>query len=161
MRTPLKMTFALVAASTLLSACAIADPPVRATPTSSGPTTSAAAPSYPAPSTTPDVSLTITLLEGNASEQSTRHLVCVGPSAVEGSDFGAADESCRLLEKSPDLLEREAAKADEKCEGTGNQNIADVFGEAYGKPIRNSFLRDNLCNVETWDALAPLLEPVD
>lgn len=158
MRTSLSVTFALVAASTLLSACSIADPPVRTTPTPSQ-TKTTAPPSYPAASQEPTVRLTITSLAGNASEQSTRHLVCAGPSPVEGTDFSGANESCQLLAESPELLERETAKTDEQCEGTGSQIIADVLGEANGKPVRNSFRRDNTCNVETWDALEALLAP--
>ncbi len=160
MRTSLSVTFALVAASTLLSACSIADPPVRTTPTPSGQSSTTAPPTYPSPSQEPTVRLTITSLAGNAAEQSTRHLVCAGASAVDGTDFSGGNESCRLLADSPDLLEREAAKTDEKCEGTGSQTVADVFGEADGKPVRNSFRRDNSCNVKTWDELEALLAPV-
>ena len=159
MRTTSSVVLALVAASVLLSSCSITDPPPSKTTTSIGPSATATIPTYPAAPEVPDVRLTVTLLRGNALEQSTRHLVCVGSSAVDGTDFSGADESCELLKKSPDLLERKSAKTDERCEGTGNQNIADVFGEVNGKLVRNSFRRDNVCNVEVWDALASILGP--
>lgn len=159
MRTSLSVTWALVAATTLVSACSIADPPVRTNTTPGVTSTTTAPPSYPAPSQEPSVRLTVTSLAGNAADQVTHHLVCTGPIAVAGTDFGRANESCRLLLDSPELLERESAKTDVKCVGTGSQVIADVFGEANGKLVRNSFRRDNSCNVETWDALKALLEP--
>jgi hypothetical protein len=117
--------------------------------------------SYPSPTGDPDVRLTVTLLPENAGVASTHHLVCVGSSAVAGTDLPNGDQACRLVLASPDLLVRELAKSDEECRGTGNQDIADVFGQVKDKSVRTSFRADNSCNTETWESLEPLLGPTD
>ncbi|WP_163162343.1 hypothetical protein [Arthrobacter sp. Alg241-R88] len=102
----------------------------------------------------------MTTLSGNAGQQSTHRLVCVGTSAVEGTDLPDADDACRVLDRQPNLLEYEPAETSEDCEGVGQPNIADVFGEINGTSVRTSFRRDNECNVKTWKKLEPLLGTV-
>ena len=161
MRPVLSATIALVATTALLTACSIEEPKDRPTMTPSAtPTTTVSTP-YPAPTGDPDVRLTVTLLPENAGLASTHHLVCVGSSAVAGTDLPNADDACRLVKDSPDLLVRELAKSDEECLGTGKQDIADVFGQVKDKSVRNSFRADNSCNTETWESLEPLLGPTD
>jgi hypothetical protein len=76
---------------------------------------------------------------------------------VQGTDLPDADDACRVLERQPSLLEYESAETSEDCEAVGQPHIADVFGEIDGKSVRNSFRRDNECNVRTWDKLETLL----
>lgn len=149
----------VVAAATLVSGCTIAD---KSSPT---PTTATDSPSAQAPATYPsatsavDTSLTVTLLSGNAMKVSTRHLYCSGTTAVANTDFPDADTACAVVASAGELLNSRPAPNDDKCAGTASQNIADVFGESRGKLIRVSFMRNNLCNVETWDRLTALIGP--
>jgi hypothetical protein len=161
MRPVLPAAIALVATTALLTACSIDDPKSRPTTTPKATPSSTVSTSYPAPTGSPDVRLTVTLLPENAGTASTHHLVCVGSSAVDGTDLPGGDDACRLVLRSPDLLERELAKSDEECLGTGKQKVADVFGAVKDKSVRNSYRADNSCNSETWDLLEPLLGPAD
>ena len=161
MRPVLSVTIALVATTALLTACSIDDSKNRPTMTPKATPTATVSTPYPAPTGDPDVRLTVTLLPENAGLASTHHLVCVGSSAVDGTDLPNGDEACQLVKESPDLLERELAKSDEECRGTGHQDIADVFGQIKDKSVRNSFRADNSCNTETWDSLEALLGPTD
>lgn len=158
MRPVFPAAIALVATA-LLTACSLGEPEARPSESPSATATPTESESYPARAGVPDVRLTVTVLESNAAPASTRHLVCVGSSAVAGTDFPGGNEACRLVVMSPDLLERKPVKADEECLGNGNQNVADVFGEVLDKPVRNSFRRDNSCNSKTWDSLEPLFGP--
>lgn len=161
MRPVLPAAISLVAISALLTACSFSEPQDRPTKSPSASPTPTVSKSYPALTGDPDVRLTVTLLPSNAAPATTRHLVCVGSAAVAGTDFPTGDEACRLVVRSPDVLERDLAKSDEECLGTGNQNIADVFGEVNDRSVRNSFRKDNSCNSDTWDLLEPLLGPGD
>lgn len=161
MRPVLSATIALVATTALLTACSFEEPKDRPTKTPSATPTATVSTPYPVPTGDPDVRLTVTLLPENAGVASTHHLVCVGSSAVAGTDLPNGDEACRLVNDSPDLLVRELAKSDEECLGTGKQDIADVFGQVKDKSVRNSFRADNSCNTETWESLEPLLGPTD
>lgn len=161
MRPVLSATIALVATTALLTACSIEDPKDRPTTTRTATPTATVSTPYPAPVGDPDVRLTVTLLPENAGVASTHHLVCVGSSAVAGTDLPQGDKACQLVLKSPDLLVRELAKSDEECRGTGSQDIADVFGKVREKSVRNSYRADNSCNTETWESLEPLLGPSD
>ena len=161
MRPVLSATIAVVATSALLTACSIDDSKNRPTTTPKVTQTMTVSTPYPTPTGDPDVRLTVTRLPENAGPASTHHLVCTGSSAVEGTDFPNGDEACQLLKTSPELLERELAKSDDECRGTGKQDIADVFGQVDEKPVRKSFRADNSCNTETWEALEPLLGPAD
>ncbi|MDQ0117588.1 hypothetical protein J2T22_000758 [Pseudarthrobacter defluvii] len=102
----------------------------------------------------------MTTLSGNAGLESTHHLVCVDSLAVEGTDLADGDKACNLLSQRPNLLEYSPATTDEECEDVGQPNIADVFGEAHGNPVRASYRRDNSCNVDAWDELAAVLGKV-
>ncbi|WP_427018622.1 hypothetical protein ACQCSX_08860 [Pseudarthrobacter sp. P1] len=148
----------VVAAATLVSGCTIVD---KSTPTSTEAATSASTPAldaYPSAISAIDTSLTVTRLTGNSMEVGTRHLFCAGSTAVAGTDFPGANAACAVVQASGKLLDSEPVpNDDDKCTGTGNQNIADVFGESHGKHIRVSFMRNNLCNVQTWDKLTPLI----
>jgi hypothetical protein len=161
MRPVLPATIVLVAMTALLTACSFDNPQERPTVTPKATATSTAPPTYPAATATPDVRLTVSLLPSNAAPAATRHLVCVGSSAVAGTDFPGGDEACEVVATSPEVLVRDLAKADDKCLGTGNQDIADVFGAVNDRSVRNSFRQDNSCNTETWNLLEPLLGPVD
>ncbi|WP_374152953.1 hypothetical protein [Pseudarthrobacter sp. WHRI 8279] len=160
MRTPIKVILSIVAAGAALSSCSIADAPPRNSPTPTLQPTKTASTTYPPSDREPDVRLTVTTLSGNAGLQSTHHLVCVGTSAVEGTDLPGAGDACRVLERQPSLLEYESAETSEDCEAVGQPHIADVFGEIDGKAVRTSFRRDNECNVKTWDKLETLLGSV-
>jgi hypothetical protein len=162
MRTQLKVILAVVVACTALSSCSIADAPPKNSP-SPTPTlqpTPTRSPTYPPSAGEANVRLTVTALSGNAGQQSTHHLVCVGASAVEGTTLPDADDACSVLDRQPNLLEYESAEVSEECEAVGQPNIADVFGEINGKSVRTSFRRDNSCNVKTWDKLETLLGKV-
>lgn len=160
MRTPLKVILSIVAAGTALSSCSIADAPPKSSPTPTLQPTQTTSPTYPPSAGEPNVRLTVTTLSGNAGQQSTHRLVCVGTSAVKGTDLPDGDEACKVLNRQPKLLEYEPAEISEDCEGVGQPNIADVFGEINGTSVRTSFRRDNTCNVETWDELEALLGKV-
>lgn len=157
MRTPLKVFLTIVAAGTALSSCSIADAPPKSSPAPTQQPTQTVSPTYPPSDGEPNVRLTVTTLTGNAGHQSTHHLVCVGTSAVEGTDLPDAGDACRVLDRQPSLLEYESAETSETCEAVGQPHIADVFGEIDGKSVRTSFRRDNECNVKTWDKLEALL----
>jgi hypothetical protein len=157
MRTPLKVILSVVAASTALSSCSITDAPPKESPTPTAQPTQTTIPTYPLPVEEPNVRLTVTTLMGNAGQQLTHHLVCVGASAVDGTDLPDADKACDVLDRQPDLLEYDSAETSEECEAVDQPNIADVFGEINGKQVRTSFRRDNSCNVKTWDKLKALL----
>lgn len=157
MRIPLKVMLSIAAAATALSACSIADSSSRDSPTPTLQPAQTSSPTYPALAKEPNVRLTVTTLKGNAAAESTHHLVCVGVSAVDGTDFHDADEACSVLARKPSLLEHKSAETSAECQSVGQPNIADVFGEINGQVVRASFRRDNSCNVETWDELRSLL----
>lgn len=160
MRPPLKVIVSIVAAGTALSSCSIADAPASSSPTPTAQPAQTTNRAYPPSTGEPNVRLTVTTLEGNAGQQSTHHLVCLGTSAVEGTDFPNANDACRVLDGQPNLLDYEPAKTSEECEAVNQSNIADVFGEINDKLVRTSFRRDNSCNVKTWDKLEVLLGTV-
>lgn len=157
MRTPVRVIVSIVAAGMTVSSCSIAGAPPKSSPTPTLQPTQTTSPTYPPSDGEPNLRLTVTTLSGNAGHQSTHHLVCVGTSAVQGTDLPDADDACRVLERQPSLLEYESAETSEDCEAVGQPHIADVFGEIDGKSVRNSFRRDNECNVRTWDKLETLL----
>ncbi|WP_285313364.1 hypothetical protein [Pseudarthrobacter sp. fls2-241-R2A-168] len=157
MRTRLKVTLSVVVASMALSSCSIVDAPPKESPTPSTQPTQTINPTYSPPVEEPNVRLTVTTLKGNAGQQSTHHLVCVGSSAVEGTDLPDGHKACETLDRQPSLLEYDSAETSEECAAVDQPNIADVFGEINSKQVRTSFRRDNTCNVETWDKLKTLL----
>lgn len=157
MRTPLKVMLSIATAAIALSACSIADSSPRDSPTPTLQPTQTSSPTYPASAKEPNVRLTVTTLKGNAAAQATRHLVCVGASAVDGTDFPDADQACSVLARKPSLLDYKSAETSEECHAVDQQNIADVFGEINGEAVRTNFRRDNSCNVGTWDELKSLL----
>ena len=160
MRTPLQVILSVVVAGMALSSCSITDAPPKESATPTAQPTQTARPTYSPPAEEPNVRLTVTTLNGNAGQQLTHHLVCVGASAVDGSDFPDADKACSVLDRQPSLMEYDSAETSEECEAVGQPNIADVYGEINGKPVRTSFRRDNSCNVTTWDKLETLLGTV-
>lgn len=152
-------SIALAAAvATSVSGCTIVDEPDPA-PTAGAEVTSAApVPSYPEATADVDTRLVITVLNGNGLEVYTHHLFCSGVAAVSPTDFADADAACAVAEQSAELLASVAKPTDDKkCTNTGNQVIADVFGESMGDRIRVSFMRNNLCNAKVWDSLTPLI----
>ena len=157
MRTPFKVVLSVVVTTMALSSCSITDEPPKESPTPTAESTQTAAPTYPAPTEEPTVRLTVTTLSGNAADQSTHHLVCVGASAVKGTDLPDAGKACSLLDGQPDLLDYEPAETSDECEAVNQPNIADVFGEIKGQQVRTSFRRNNECNVKNWDKLETLL----
>jgi hypothetical protein len=58
-------------------------------------------------------------------------------------------------------LRYEPSDTSEDCEGVGQPQIADVFGEINDDPVRTSFRRDNECNVQAWDKVKALLGTVE
>lgn len=160
MRTPLKVILSIVTAGAALSSCSIADAHPQSSPPPRNQPTQTTSPTYPPSTGEPNIRLTVTTLTGNAGLQSTHHLVCLGTSAVEGTDLPDADDACSVLDRQPNLLEYDSAETSEECEAVGQPNIADVFGEINDKSVRTSFRRDNSCNVKTWDRLETLLGPV-
>lgn len=160
MRTPLKVVLSIVAVGSALSACSIADAPPKTSPTPTFQPTQASSAAYPSSAGEPNIRLTVTTLSGNAGQEHTRHLVCVGNLAVAGTDVPKGDDACTVVSRQPDLLEYQLAETSEECEGVGQPNVADVFGEINGKLVRTSFRRDNSCNVEAWDKLEELLGTV-
>jgi hypothetical protein len=157
MQTPPKVILSVVVASMALSSCSITDAPPKQPATPTTQPTQTTSPTYSPPAEEPNVRLTVTTLKGNAGQQSTHHLVCVGASAVEGTDLPDADKACSVLDRQPSLLNYDSAKTGDECEGVDQPAIADVFGEINGKQVRTSFRRDNSCNVRTWDKLKTLL----
>jgi hypothetical protein len=158
MRTPLKVILSVILAGTILSSCSIADAPPKESATPTVQPTQTSIPTYPTSAEEPSARLTVTALTANAGQQSTHHLVCVGASAISGTDLPDADKACRVLNRQPSLLDhQDSAETSEECEHVGQPNIADVYGEINGKTVRTSFRRDNSCNVKTWDKLKTLL----
>ncbi|MDO5751459.1 hypothetical protein [Arthrobacter sp.] len=94
---------------------------------------------------------------GNALDVRTLHLFCVGSKAVSPTDLPDADDACAVVQKSAGLFKTELKPTDDKkCKDTGNQVVADVFGESKGKHIRVSFQQNNQCNAKVWESLTPL-----
>lgn len=113
---------------------------------------------YPAAAGALSTNLVITLLEGNGLAASTRNLACEGGKAVAPTSIPDGDAACTLAEKSAAVFNTELQPTDDKlCRDTGNQVIADVFGESKGQHIRASFQRNNLCNAKVWDSLTPVI----
>lgn len=158
----MKKLWATIALATALvtafSGCTIVDetsPAPIAPPESSGPPLVS---HYPSPEGIVDTRLVITLLQGNNMGVSTRQLNCVGASAVAPTEMANANAACALIAGSNELFTQEPQPTDnKKCTDTGNQSIADVFGESKGKDVRVSFQRNNLCNVKLWDSVAPII----
>ncbi|MFQ4147203.1 hypothetical protein AAGW05_00660 [Arthrobacter sp. LAPM80] len=146
-----------IAGAFLVSGCTIADTSSQASVDASPPASPVDV-SYPKPAAAVDTELTITILDGNAMEVSTRELYCTGVTAVAGTNFVGGDAACAVVQDSQSILHSEPKPEDSKvCTGTGNQNIADVFGISNGKHVRVSFMRNNVCNVKTWDKVTPLI----
>lgn len=160
MRPSYKSVFALVVAAMALTSCSIDDslPRVSATPTTTP--TATETPTYQSSDQQPTIRLTVTTLSRNAADESTHHLVCVRTTAVNGTDLPDADKACSLLDGDPALLQNQPSKNSNECTGMDQPNIADVFGEIDGQQVRTSFLRNNTCNIATWDNLKPLLGTV-
>lgn len=158
----MKKLWATIALATALvtavSGCTIVDetsPASIAPPESFGPPLTS---DYPTPGGPVDTRLVITLLQGNNMGVSTRELNCVGASAVAPTDMANANAACALIAGSNELFTQELVPTDsKKCTDTGNQIIADVFGESKGKEVRVSFQRNNLCNAKVWDSVAPII----
>lgn len=151
--------FALAAALvTTVSGCTIVDEPP---PTPMSPPEATAPPlvtDYPTATGTVDTKLVITVLQGNSLGVSTRVLNCVGPQAVVPTNIADADTACALIAGSENLFSKEPVPSDnKKCTDTGDQVVADVFGESKGKHVRVSFQRNNLCNAKVWDTVSPLI----
>ncbi len=143
---------------TTVSGCAIVDetpPTPAATPVASQAPLDT---DYPAATGEATTKLVITMLEGNGLAVSTRNLVCEERKAVSPTSIPDGDGACALVEKSTAAFDTKLVPTDdEKCTGTGNQVLADVFGESNGKHIRVSFQRDNLCNAKAWDSVSPVI----
>lgn len=147
-----------IAGATLISGCTITDEtsssPI-APPESSGAPIVA---DYPSPTGAVDTKLVITLLRGNNLGVSTHQLDCVGSNAVAPTSLAHGDAACAFIADSSNLFTTELVPTDnKKCTDTGNQIIADVFGESDGKHVRVSFQRNNLCNAKVWDSVAPVI----
>lgn len=143
---------------TTVSGCAIVDE-TPATPPAA-PVTSEAPldTNYPAATGDATTRLVITVLEGNSLSVSTRDLACEERKAVAPTSIPDGDAACALVEKSTALFDSKLVPSDDKkCTGTGNQVVADVFGESNGKHVRVSFQRDNLCNAKVWDSVSPVI----
>lgn len=152
-------TLALATATaTLVSGCAIVDDNAVTESASAAETSLRTPQSYPSPSLPVDTELIITVLGGNGMEASTWHLSCSGKQAVFPSNLESANAACAVVLSSASLFDDKPHKTDDKaCTGTGNQTVADVYGESQGTHIRASFTRDNLCNAKVWDSLTPLI----
>lgn len=142
---------------TAVSGCTIVDKAAPA-PLAVDSTTAPAATDYPEATADVDTRLVMTVLDGNGLGISTHQLFCAGSTAVSPTNLPDADAACEVVETSADLFDVEPKPTDDKkCTGTGNQVVADVFGESHGNHIRVSYLRDNLCNANVWDSLTPLI----
>lgn len=147
-----------VALVTAVSGCTIVDDPPPAPEASKDAIIELPIPDYPASTDKVDTRLVITLLAGNGLEISTRNLACAGAVAVSPTDLADGDAACEIIQSAPRLLNAKLMPTDDKkCKNTGNQILADVFGESNGNHIRVSYTRDNLCNVKVWDKLTPLI----
>ncbi len=149
------LTAALV---TAVSGCTVVDETVNV---QGAPPASSAAPqdsNYPTATGEVDTNLVITELMGNNKTVTTRQLACSGDTAVAPSNIPDADEACALIAGSAKLFDSELVPTDnEACTDTGNDIIADVFGESRGEHVRVSFQRNNLCNARAWDKLIPII----
>lgn len=113
---------------------------------------------YPVATGGASTNLVITILEGNGLDASTRKLVCEAGKAVAPTSIPDGDTACVLVETSAAAFNAELQPTDGKqCTDTGNQVVADIFGESNGKHIRTSFQRNNLCNAKVWDSLTPVI----
>ena len=143
---------------TLVSGCTITDETAPTPAPTASVTPQPTVQNYPAATNAVDTKLVITTLDGNGLEVSTRQLSCSGTTAVSPTNIPDADAACEVIESSPQIFHTEPKPTDDKkCTDTGNQVIADVFGESHGKHIRVSFLRNNLCNTKVWDSITPVI----
>ncbi|MGP9502560.1 hypothetical protein ACT3TS_10145 [Specibacter sp. AOP5-B1-6] len=143
---------------TAVSGCTIVDKEAPAPIAVDGTATEPAAMDYPEATADVDTRLVVTVLEGNGLGITTHQLFCSGSTAVSPTNLPDADAACAVVETSADLFKAEPRPTDDKkCTGTGNQVVADVFGESQGNHVRVSYLRDNLCNAKVWDSLTPLI----
>lgn len=145
---------------TVVSGCTIVDettlPSSQAPDASSDPAPDV--PGYPEATGSVDTNLVITVLRGNGLAVSTRKLSCAGAEAVNPTTLPDGDAACQLVLDSAAALTSELLPTDDKeCKDTGNQVVADVFGESKGTHIMASFMRNNLCNAKVWDGMTPLL----
>lgn len=145
---------------TAVSGCTIVDettlPPSQAPGATAEPAPEE--PGYPEATGSVDTDLVITVLQGNGLAVSTRQLSCTGTQAVHPTTLPNGDAACAVVAESSEALRSELLPTDDKaCKDTGNQVVADVFGESKGSHVMVSFTRNNLCNAKVWDGLTPLL----
>lgn len=113
---------------------------------------------YPEATGSIDTSLVVTVLQGNGLAVTTRQLSCSGIQAVRPTTVAEGNKACEIVAESKETLDSELLPADDKsCKDTGNQIVADVFGQSQGMNIMVTFMRNNLCNAKVWDGLTPLL----
>lgn len=148
----------ITAFATIISGCTLVDDEPKLPQIVPETTVAAAPPAYPSAPAATDTNLVITLLLGNNMAVTTRNLNCVGSQAVAPTSIPNGDAACALIASKSDLFTAELVPSDDKkCLDTGNQILADVFGESKGKHVRVSFQRNNLCNAKVWDRVAPIV----
>ncbi len=104
----------------------------------------------PAPDTSEQTALTITVLTDEGSEPKVLELQCDPP----GGDHPNAEAACAALEGVQGQAALAPVPADQVCtEIYGGPQTATITGIYQGADVDASFSRENGCEIGRWDAL--------